>query len=192
MGRDTRYPAAAERSTPESGRAGPGKHASPDPPWVCPTRLPRLGVRFDPVALLNQRTPRMNPIAEHALDTLAAAPEPALRLSELHARIGHRVGRKLDPAHLRTVLESDEAPFRVLDAWPGRWVGPGARPGPGDPWVVAVSDSQGGDREADLLRESVRWLARAIDARSQAAVSRWCSIVLAERSARATIRRTTG
>lgn len=134
----------------------------------------------------------MNPIAEYALEALAATPEPTLRLSELHARIGDRVGRRLDAAHLRSVLESDDAPFRVLDAWPGRWVGPGARPGPGDPWVVAVSDPQGSDGETDLLRESVRWLARAIDARSQSAVSRWCSIVLAERSARATIRRSTG
>ncbi len=61
-----------------------------------------------------------------------------------------------------------------------------------DTWVVAV---QGPDtppdapRAAVRLRESVRWVALGMDARSRIEVSRWYAIALAERAAREAVTR---
>ncbi len=134
----------------------------------------------------------MDPIAECAERALHDHPHPALRLSELVELVAERMDRSLDGARLRALLESHPERFRVLDPWRGPWRFPSHRGGdhdrPRDVWVVGVGEP--GDRPdpsggaALKLRESVRWLARGVDARSPQEVSRWYAFALAERALR--------
>ena len=138
----------------------------------------------------------MNPIVECAERILLEHPHPALRLSELHELVAERFDRNLEQARLRAMLEDHPELFRVLDPWRGPWRSsqqPHTAMYSADPWVVIVTHPDGADRlqrpAALKLRESVRWLAHDIDARSAYEVSRWYAIVLAERQARRVIQR---
>ena len=138
----------------------------------------------------------MNPIIECAERILLEHPHPALRLTELHELLAERFDRGLEQSRLRGMLEEHPKVFRVLDPWRGLWRGP-AQPRAAlhaaDPWVVIVTHPDGADHRqrptALTLRESVRWLAHDIDARSAYEVNRWYAIVLAERRARSVIER---
>lgn len=133
----------------------------------------------------------MHPIAAFAENTLREHTHPALRLRELIDLLAQRVDRSLDGGRLRAILESYPDRFRILDPWRGAWrsVVDGS-PDPAaacDVWVVAVSDPDrppGGPTVAVKLRETVRWIGRGVDPRSQRDVSRWYAIALAERALR--------
>jgi len=138
----------------------------------------------------------LNPIADCAERTLRSHADPALRLSELVELVAEQMDRTLDEARLRSILESHPERFRVLDPWRGPWRalgGAGRQASVGSVWVVAIGDptppSDHPGAAALTLRESVRWLARGIDPRSTADVSRWYAIVLAERAVRDAVRR---
>ena len=137
----------------------------------------------------------MNTIAACAEQVLRAHTHPALRLSELVELVAGRVDRNLDASRLRAILEEYPDRFRVLEPWSGPWRSTDPRrpvPERRDAWVVAISDP---DDPPDVpspalkLRESVRWLSKAVDARSVVEVSRWYAIVLAERAAREAVAR---
>lgn len=154
----------------------------------------------------------MNPIATHTASFMEAHPHPALRLGELLGPIADRVDRSLTLDRLREALCEHPEAFRLLDPWKGPWrtVVPapsevpgrragsdtrqGQRPDPAEGvWVVLLvvpSGAPGSATGAQLtLRESVRWLARCIDARSPLSVSRWYAIALAERESRRALAR---
>ncbi|MGD2047061.1 MAG: hypothetical protein PVJ80_05045 [Gemmatimonadota bacterium] len=144
----------------------------------------------------------MDPIASLAERTLLKSAHPALKLSELLAFVSERLDRSLDARRLRAILERHPDHFRVLEPWRGRWALPareavsgesvsGDRPD--EPWVVAIGhpdDPPDGPTPVALnLRESVRWLARGVDPRSNREVSRWYAIALSERAVRSTLAR---
>ncbi|MDZ7780287.1 MAG: hypothetical protein U5R14_10210 [Gemmatimonadota bacterium] len=154
----------------------------------------------------------MNPIATHTAAFMESHPHPALRLGELLPPMADRVDRSLTLLRLREALSEHPETFRILDPWKGPWrtvvpapsevtgVGAGHESrhgGHGDPagdvWVVLLADPSGDPGPAGgaqlTLRESVRWLARCIDARSPLSVSRWYAIALAERESRRALTR---
>jgi hypothetical protein len=141
----------------------------------------------------------MNPIAAQAETALRRHAHPALRLSELLELVAERIDRGLDARRLRAILEEHPERFRLLDPWRGPWRSASAPAGPHtmreDGWVVLVTDpaappcAVATSRMAFKLRESVRWLGRAVDVRSSVEVSRWYAIVLAERASREAIAR---
>ena len=134
----------------------------------------------------------MNIIALRAEAALHAHPNPALRLAELLDLIAHDVDRSLTPERLRAILEDHPDRFRILDSWSRRWSGRAPDSGADSAWVVAIADPgrpPDGPRSATRLRESVRWLARSVDHRSQLEVSRWYAIAIAEREARVVLER---
>ena len=115
----------------------------------------------------------MNSIIECAKRILLEHPHHALRLTELHELLAERFDRGLEQARLRGMLEEHSRVFRVLDPWRGLWRHPGqprAALYAADPWVVIVTHPDGAEHSqrptALTLRESVRWLAHDIDARS--------------------------
>lgn len=121
---------------------------------------------------------------------------PALRLSELLDHVRADTGaRGLEESRLRGALELHPDRFRLLDPWRGPWrfVRGQGRGGPHtEPWVVLVGDPGGqtgedaiGSATERRLRDSVRWLALTLDTGSSRAVTRWHSLVMAERRARA-------
>ena len=133
----------------------------------------------------------MNPLASHAQAILRDHPHPALPLHELLEMIAERFDRGLDSARLRAVLKEYPEAFKLVEPWNGPWLflDPSGADHPCDEmWVVLLTppDSRaiGHDPTVWTLRESVRWLARDLDPRSRADVSRWYSIVMAEREAR--------
>jgi hypothetical protein len=139
----------------------------------------------------------MDPIASLAEHTLLRSAHPALRLSELLESVAEALDRSLDAKRLRAILESHPERFRVLEPWRGRWVSPAGAPASADrldeAWVVAIGQPDdppdGSTPTAINLRESVRWLARGVDPRSNADVSRWYAIVLSERDVRSALTR---
>lgn len=134
----------------------------------------------------------MDPIASCAERTLRRSPHPALTLSELLEAVSESHDRALDPGRLRAILEAYPDRFRILEPWRGRWGGTTralvAREGPGQAWVVVVTEPDrppdGAGPAAITLRESVRWLARGVDARSPVEVNRWNALALSERAVR--------
>jgi hypothetical protein len=134
----------------------------------------------------------MDPIASCAERTLRRSAHPALKLSELLEAVSESQDRTLDAGRLRAILEAHPDHFRILEPWKGPWRSPPgtlvAREGPGEAWVVAVTDPEdppdGAGPAALKLRESVRWLARGVDGRSPAEVSRWYAIAMSERAVR--------
>ena len=145
----------------------------------------------------------MDRIAQAAEDVLLAHPHPALRLVELLEVLTENVDRTLDEERLRRALESHPGRFRILEAWRRRWpsiaaeVAPTSAKGPALPrqpgaWVIALEAPPGPPAQTASglrLRESVRWLGRGLDGRSQLAVGRWYAIAVAERDARRVIAR---
>lgn len=139
----------------------------------------------------------MDPIARCAEHTLRHSEHPALTLSELLESVSEAVDRTLDAGRLRAILETHPERFRILEPWRGPWRSTTgtltAREGTGEAWVVAVNDpaspSDGAGPAVVNLRESVRWLARGVDARSPAEVSRWYAIAMSERAARTALAR---
>ena len=139
----------------------------------------------------------MDPIATCAERTLRRSAHPALTLSELVECVAELLDRTLDAGRLRAILEAHPERFRILEPWTGPWRAPAggmvAREGAGTAWVVSISDPDGPPDDAGpaaaMLRESVRWLARAVDTRSQAEVGRWSALAMAERGIRSTLRR---
>jgi hypothetical protein len=139
----------------------------------------------------------MDPIATCAERTLRRSMHPALKLSELVESVSEMLDRTLDAARLRAILETHPDRFRILEPWGSPWPAPGgalmARERAGDAWVVAISDPDeppdGAGPAAVVLRESVRWLARAVDTRSRDDVGRWHAIAMAERTARRALER---
>jgi len=137
----------------------------------------------------------MDPIAMCAERTLRQSEHPALKLSELLESVSEILDRTLDAGRLRAILETHPERFRILEPWRGRWRSTTgtmlAKEGPGQAWVVAVSDPDappdGAGPAAIRLRESVRWLARGLDARSPAEVSRWYALAMCERGARSAL-----
>ncbi len=133
----------------------------------------------------------MNPIAAFAEAALREHTHPALRLRELVELLAQRVDRSLGHDRLRAILESYPDRFRILDPWRGPWRSVlGADAGGAhscDVWVIAVTAPDrppGGPSVAVKLRETVRWIGRGVDPRSQREVSRWYAIALAERALR--------
>jgi hypothetical protein len=149
----------------------------------------------------------MDPIAHHAERALRRSPHPALRLSELLDSVSECLDRSLDARRLRGILERHPERFRIFEPWRGRWSPAAgallAKEGDVDAWVVAVGDPddppdgagpvavarRGASDVEDRLRESVRWLARAIDARATDEVSRWCALAASERRIRSDLTR---
>jgi hypothetical protein len=133
----------------------------------------------------------MHPIASFAEGALREHIHPALRLRELLELVTRRVDRSLDGGRLRAILESHPDRFRILDPWQGPWRSVVSVDDDGTPrsdvWVIAVGPPDrppGGPPVAAKLRETVRWIGRGIDPRSQREVSRWYAIALAERALR--------
>lgn len=139
---------------------------------------------------------------EHVLSAaeqiLRASGAPALRLGVLLEDLRATTGeRALQAPRLRTLLEARPDRFRVLDPWRGPWrsVGRPDPSGPGEPWVVAVRDlgdgagACGAPRVIRQIRESVRWLGLALDARSVRCVARWQGLVLEGMAAERVLRR---
>lgn len=139
----------------------------------------------------------MDPIATCAERTLRRSMHPALKLSELVESVSDILDRTLDAGRLRAILEAHPDRFRILEPWDGAWRAARghlmAREGASEAWVVAVSDPDeppdGAGPAAVTLRESVRWLARAVDTRSRDDVGRWHAIAVAERTARSALER---
>jgi hypothetical protein len=139
----------------------------------------------------------MDPVASCAERTLLQSEHPALMLSELLGSVSEIVDRTLDVARLRAILEAHPEHFRILEPWRGPWRStPGtllAKEGPEEAWVVAVSQPDrppdGAGPAAIKLRESVRWLARGVDARSSVEVSRWYALAMSERHVRSALAR---
>jgi len=138
----------------------------------------------------------MDRIATCAEHILRRSPHPALKMSELLESVAEIVDRTLEAGRLRAILEAHPERFRILEPWRGTWTPTGAllaREGSGDAWVVSVADPDGPPDDAGpmaaTLRESVRWLARSVDARSRSEVDRWYAMAMAERSARGAHRR---
>lgn len=139
----------------------------------------------------------MDPVAVRAAAVLARSPSPALRLSTLLELLGREEPpARMDAGALRRILERYPQTFRFLDPWRGPWC-PTRDRTPSDPtsveaWVMTVEDPGSGDLPAaglPKLRESVRWLARAVDMRSSVQVARTHGFVLAEGEARAALKR---
>jgi hypothetical protein len=134
----------------------------------------------------------MDPIATCAERTLRRSPHPALKMSELLESVAELVDRTLDAGRLRAILEAHPKRFRILEPWEGMWLGTRgsmvARERFVEAWIVSVADPEGppdgAGPAAATLRESVRWLARAVDARSRVEVDRWYALALAERGSR--------
>lgn len=139
----------------------------------------------------------MDPIASLAERTLLESTHPALKLSELLESVAEVLDRSLDAPRLRAILGRHPDRFRLLEPWRGRWAPlatSAASPDrPDETWVVAIAQPDGppdGSTPAALkLRESVRWLARGVDPRSDVAVSRWYAIALSERGVRPALSR---
>lgn len=128
---------------------------------------------------------------EHVLSAaeqiLRASGAPALRLGALLDELRTTTGeRTLQAPRLRALLEGRPDRFRVLDPWRGPWRSVGRRDPsqPAEPWVVAVRDlgdgagTVRGPRAIRRIRESVRWLGVALDARSVRCVARWQGLLL--------------
>ncbi len=136
----------------------------------------------------------MNPIAMYVARFMQAHPHPALRLSELLGPVGEAVDRSLSVERLEEVLSEYPDTFRILDPWTGPWRTPdvGASVA-GGAWVVLLDEPSPATPPprgtVGTLRESVRWLARAVDGRSALSVSRWYAIALSEREARRALAR---
>lgn len=134
----------------------------------------------------------MDPIASCAERTLLRSAHPALKLSELLESVSEAVDRTLDAQRLRAVLEGHPERFKILEPWRGAWRTIGRASGADlaapEPWVVAITEPEpppdGAAPVAVKLRESVRWLARDVDPRSNADVNRWYAIALSERAVR--------
>ncbi len=137
----------------------------------------------------------MQEILHHAEEVLRQHPAPAMELDELHSRL-----RELRPtatpicAGLRRILEGSPHRFRVVDPWCGPWIhGPhGDRPDTDGVVVIAIDRvcSEGDPSPGStLLRESVRWIARGIDLRSQGGAARLYALILAADAARLRLRR---
>lgn len=152
----------------------------------------------------------MNPVVACAETTLRQHPDPAVRITELLRSVAPVTDRTLTVPRLRSILEDHPERFRILDSWDSRWLeaeshvpterawvvslSPGTDPPDGDPHALgAVVRGRGAGREpnpdsalrqAELLRESFRWISRDLDARSRLALSRWCALRRAEREAR--------
>jgi hypothetical protein len=128
---------------------------------------------------------------------LARHPAPALRLAHLVERLrADGTDAHLCQKRLRGLLERHPERFRVLDLWRGPWRPLRDRGVPDelewDCWVAAVTDGEdppGGDGVAGRMRDTVRWLARRLDARSLHQVTRWCRLALAEEMARSALHR---
>jgi hypothetical protein len=119
-------------------------------------------------------------------------------MAELLGPVAERVDRSLTLERLKHALAQQPAVFRLLDPWRGPWrpVGVDAGTGPGEVWVVLVRDPAGPPQAAgarpgtvEVLRESVRWLARAVDDRSTLSVSRWYAMAISERESRKALAR---
>lgn len=139
----------------------------------------------------------MDPIASCAERTLRHSEHPALKLSELLESVSELLDRTLDAGRLRAILESHPDRFRILEPWRGPWRSASgtlsAKEGAVEAWVVGVTDPEGppdgAAPTAVKLRESVRWLARGVDIRSPAEVSRWYAIAMSERAVRTALAR---
>lgn len=128
----------------------------------------------------------MNPIVACAAQLLRAHPHATVRLSELLPIVAERTDHSLDAHRLRLVLSDHPDHFRLVRPWDARW--PEAC-SPADAelgaWVVSVHrhDDVGG-LPACRLRESVRWVARAIDDRSVTDLARWQELATEEEALR--------
>ncbi len=128
----------------------------------------------------------MNPLADYAHEAVRTHPAAAMRLSDLLLSVAPRADRSLTVPRLRRLLSDHPDRFRIVDAWDARW------PEACDPdraeeraWVVAVDDRCALlTKRAGRLRESVRWLSRAIDPRSTADLGRWEEIAVEEEALR--------
>jgi len=128
----------------------------------------------------------MDPIATCAERTLHRSAHPALKLSELVESVSEAIDRTLDAGRLRAILEAHPERFRIFEPYDGPWL---VREGAdADAWVVSIGAPEGPPDDAGpaaaTLRESVRWLARAVDTRSRQEVGRWSALAAAERDAR--------
>lgn len=137
----------------------------------------------------------MQAILQHAEEVLRQHPAPAMELGELHSRL-----RELRPtctpvcATLRGILENSPHRFRVVDPWCGPWLHCREEDRPDTDGVVVIAIggvcSEGDPSPGSaLLRESLRWIARGIDLRSQGGVARLYALILAEDAARSRLRR---
>lgn len=133
----------------------------------------------------------MHPSLERAETALSQHAHPALRLSEL-IELMAETDRGLTAPRLRAMLLDHPDRFRVLDPWVGRWMCPPEERSVEESWVILITAPLGpsGEHRTVLkLRESVRWLSRAVDPRSSSDVSRWYAITLSERAARRAVAR---
>jgi hypothetical protein len=136
----------------------------------------------------------MDALARAAEDALFAHPHPALRLGELTRLVAGPVDRQLTCERLRAVLETYPGRFRIIEPWHQRWPTIAETPprSSEDAWVVSSVERTAETQQHQpcfRLRESVRWLGRALDGRSCLEVARWYAIIRSEREARAAITR---
>lgn len=143
----------------------------------------------------------MDPILRLAREVLRRDPAPALRLHDLLDRVRSQGPEpRLSEERLRALLRSRPDRFRVLELCRGpfRALGPSTEGAAGvgrdATWVTALTDPDAPAEPRDAtvlgrLRESVRWLARDVDARSPRAVLRWYRLVLEAEDVRASVRR---
>jgi len=132
----------------------------------------------------------MEAIMNHAEEVLRQHAAPAMALIELHRQL--RVRRPAfapSCVSLRVMMENCPDRFRVLDPWRRPWVGPRDERGGEAVDVVVMTITRGSSSDGLLapgerLRESVRWIARAVDVRSPGNVGRLYALLLAEDGAR--------
>ena len=136
----------------------------------------------------------MEAIMNHAEEVLRQHAAPAMTLIELH-----RCLRERRPAHapscasLRVLMDNCPDRFRIVDPWRRPWLGAREERGGEAVDVVVMAITRGSPNDGHLapserLRESVRWIARAVDLRSPGNVARLYALLLAVDGARPLLR----
>ena len=125
----------------------------------------------------------------HAAETvLRRSPAPALALSHLTEEVRTATGeRGLAPEDLLNALHRHPERFKILDPGRGPWrfVARDAEAAANEPWVVSLDDPESpaegflAERLQRRLRESVRSVARAVDADSPREILRWHAMAVA-------------
>lgn len=130
----------------------------------------------------------MDALLRAAEAALRRSPSPALALSSLTDEVRAATGEPgLEPDGLLDALRRHPDRFKILDPGRGPWrfVARDSPSSANEPWVVSLDDPdcppEGflAERLQRRLRESVRSVARAVDAESPREVLRWHAMAVA-------------